>query len=60
MVEKITVSLPDDTYERLHDRLEYGDNRSKWIAEAIDERIERLEAAEESDEGNQNTPATAD
>jgi metal-responsive CopG/Arc/MetJ family transcriptional regulator len=56
MVEKITVSLPEDTHERLHDHLDYGDNRSAWIAQAIEERLDRLE----SEEGNAKTAATAD
>lgn len=57
MVEKISVSLPDDTADRLHEQLDYGDNRSEWIATAIEERLERLE--KEEAEGNP-TIATAD
>lgn len=56
MVEKITVSLPEDTYERLHEHLDYGDNRSQLIAEAIDEYLDRVEA----EEGNLNLAATTD
>ena len=53
MVEKISVSLPDDVADRLHDQLEYGDNRSQWITQAIEDRLDRLEEAE-ADEGNLN------
>jgi metal-responsive CopG/Arc/MetJ family transcriptional regulator len=56
MSKRITVSLPDDVHDRLNDRLDYGDNRSEWVAEAIVEKLDR-----EADEGNPKaTPATAD
>lgn len=33
---RIAISLPDELAERIHDRLDYGDNRSEWIREAIE------------------------
>ena len=47
MTERITVSLPEDLAEELHDELEYGDNRSEWIADAI-----RMKLRAEAGSGN--------
>lgn len=35
MAGKITVSLPDDVLDRLNSDLDYGDNRSAIVAEAL-------------------------
>lgn len=57
MSERITISVPEDTLERLNDRMEYGDSRSAWITEAIEEKLER----EAPEEGNQKAaPMPAD
>lgn len=57
MSERITISLPEELAERLNDKLDYGDNRSAWIAQAIEERLDR----EADEEGNADpTAATAD
>jgi metal-responsive CopG/Arc/MetJ family transcriptional regulator len=58
MTERISVSLDDDVLEALHNHLEYGDNRSQFIEDAIVEKLER----EVSDGPNLNRVAakTAD
>lgn len=38
---KITISIEDEVAEDLNAYLEYGDNRSKWIQQAIEQRLER-------------------
>ena len=48
MVARITISIPDELADELDSRLSYGDSRSAWIQQAIEERIAR----EEAEEGN--------
>jgi metal-responsive CopG/Arc/MetJ family transcriptional regulator len=50
MAKPISVSLPDELVEELNDHLEYGDNRSAWVADAIREKLDR--ELEEDAEGN--------
>jgi metal-responsive CopG/Arc/MetJ family transcriptional regulator len=57
MVTKLSISLDYELAERLHDQLDYGDNRSEWIADAIEQKLDRLE---EGEEGNAETLMTAD
>jgi len=38
-VQRITISIPDDLKERIHRELEYGDNRSEWIRDAIQQKL---------------------
>lgn len=58
MTERISVSLDDEVLEALHDHLEYGDNRSQFIEDAI---VEKLEREVGSDPNLTNmTPETAD
>lgn len=49
MADKITISLPEELVEKVNDQLDYGDNRSAWIREAIEMRFEA-----EGVEGNGN------
>ena len=51
MAERVTFSLPEDLVERLNAQFDYGDNRSAWVAEAIEEKLER----EAGEEGNSKT-----
>lgn len=51
----VTVPMPGDMVDRIDGQLEYGDSRAGWIREAVEERLERLEA----EEGNPKIPATA-
>jgi metal-responsive CopG/Arc/MetJ family transcriptional regulator len=39
MAKKITVSLPDELLQEIHGQLDYGDNRSEWIREAVVRRL---------------------
>lgn len=41
------VSIDEDLVERLHDRLNYTDDRSEWIEEAIRMRLEQEREGEE-------------
>lgn len=53
----VTVPMPGDMVDRIDGQLEYGDSRAGWIREAVEERLERLEA----EEGNPSpTPVIAD
>jgi Arc/MetJ-type ribon-helix-helix transcriptional regulator len=54
-MREITVSMPDEQVEAIEERLEYGDSRSEWIRQAIDQRLEK-EA--ESDSGNRTLAET--
>jgi len=58
MTERISVSLDDEVLEALHDHLEYGDNRSQFIEDAIVEKLERDVGSDPNP--NQMTPETAD
>jgi hypothetical protein len=39
MVDRWTISVPDDTARRVMERLNYGDNRSEWIVDAIEQKL---------------------
>jgi Arc/MetJ-type ribon-helix-helix transcriptional regulator len=41
MTERITISVPDEMAAEIHDQLDYGDNRSEWIRDAIEEKLDR-------------------
>ena len=59
MAEKdlIGVRVDPEIKQRIEDQLEYGDSISGWVRQAIEERLEREEAAE----GNlKAVPQTAD
>lgn len=44
MVKKeIGISIEEETVEEIDSLLEYGDSRSAWIRDAIQERLDRLE-----------------
>lgn len=36
-----TVTMSDELLERIEERLDYGDSRSAWIREAVEQRLER-------------------
>jgi len=47
MANAISVSLPDDVYEALHEELDgYGDNRSALVTAALREYLDIPEEAE--------------
>lgn len=50
----VTVPMPGAWADAIDDQLEYGDSRSGWIREAIEEKFERegIAAEEEESEGN--------
>jgi Arc/MetJ-type ribon-helix-helix transcriptional regulator len=52
MTERITISVPDELADQINARLSYGDNRSEWIREAIEQRL--------GDRGAHNEPDTDD
>jgi len=52
----VTVTMPEELVDEIEDQLEYGDSRSGWIREAVEERLER----ETQGNSNRMTPATAD
>jgi metal-responsive CopG/Arc/MetJ family transcriptional regulator len=56
MVDRVTISLSEDLVEEINGKLEYGDSRSAWIREAIEERLER----ERGEENTETTAQTAD
>jgi len=39
-VQRITISIPDDLKERVHAELDYEDNRSEWIRDAIQAKLD--------------------
>jgi len=50
MTERITISLPDEMAESIHEQLSYGDNRSEWVRDAIEEKLDR--ESHETDESH--------
>ena len=55
-MDRISISIPEDLKDEIDDQLEYGDSRSEWIREAIEERLER----ERGEENTETTAQTAD
>ena len=53
----VTVPMPGDMVNDIDSHLEYGDSRSQWIREAVQQRLDRLD---ESGKGNAVEPAAAD
>jgi len=49
MTERITISVPDEMAEQINARLSYGDNRSEWIREAIEQRLDDRDPHNEPD-----------
>ena len=41
MVDRVTISLSEDLVEEINGKLEYGDSRSEWVREAIEERLDQ-------------------
>lgn len=40
MVERWTVSIPEDLADQVEAELRYGDNRSKWVVDAIERKLD--------------------
>lgn len=47
MVERVTISMDEELYEKITDELEYGDSMSEWMREAVQTRL-----CEEGERGN--------
>jgi len=43
VTERITVSISDETHEKLQARLEYGDNRSAIVDAALAGYLDKIE-----------------
>jgi len=43
-----SVRLPDELVEEIEEQLEYGDSKSEWIREAIEQRFEREDEAQDA------------
>jgi len=41
MVDRWTISVPDDVASEVMEQLEWGDNRSEWVVDAIEEKLGR-------------------
>jgi hypothetical protein len=41
MVDRWTISVPDDVASEVMDQLEWGDNRSEWVVDAIEGKLGR-------------------
>lgn len=41
MVDRWTISVPDDVASEVMDQLEWGDNRSEWVVDAIEQKLGR-------------------
>jgi len=57
VTERITISLPDEMAEDIHAQLSYGDNRSEWIRDAIEEKLARDTATSEAHSAIDNESA---
>jgi len=58
MVDRWTISVPDDVAEAVMDDMDYGDNRSEWIVDAIRAKLdaERGEVGQESRRERETAP----
>lgn len=54
-MQRITISIPDDQLEQIHRELDYGDNRSEWIRDAIQAKLasEQQPAIQEASEARE-------
>ena len=41
MVDRWTISVPDDVASEVMEQLEWGDNRSEWVVDAIEQKLGR-------------------
>lgn len=41
MVDRWTISVPDEVAAEVMDQLEWGDNRSEWVVDAIEQKLGR-------------------
>lgn len=46
---KPSFSMSEELIEQINSELDYGDNRSAWVRDAIELKFEVLEALEESE-----------
>jgi len=40
MVDRWTISVPDDVAEAVMEEMSYGDNRSRWVVDAIEQKLD--------------------
>ena len=56
-MERWTISVPDDTAEDVMSQLSWGDNRSAWVVDAIEAKLDEQQADSEPDPAPEPTPA---
>ena len=49
-MEKISFSVEEELIEEVHDQLSYGDNRSAWLRDAIELKLELMNAMNDLDQ----------
>ena len=49
IMEKITFSAEEDIVEEIHSNLDYGDNRSAWVRDAIRLKLAVIEELDEAE-----------
>lgn len=55
MSERITITMSEELAEEINGQLDYGDNRSEWIREAIKMRLQQ----EGESQGNRRAAVAA-
>ena len=57
-MQRWTISVPDDTAEDVMSQLSWGDNRSAWVVDAIEAKLDGQQADGESDPAPEPQPTT--
>ena len=55
-MERWTISVPDNTAEEVMSQLSWGDNRSAWVVDAIERKLEHQQQGEITEESVRDAP----
>ena len=59
-MQRWTISVPDDTAEEVMSQLNWGDNRSAWVVDAIESKLDEQQAGGEPEPEPDSEPADDD
>jgi len=55
-MERWTISVPDDTAEEVMSQLSWGDNRSAWVVDAIERKLEHQQQGDVTEKPVDDAP----